>query len=131
AGRRARIWVRDLRTHRTTAVSTDAQGASTQPAPSGDGARVAFTATASVTGGKPSGPAGVYVRDLARGTTTSSPPAPRARRTGRAVRRAALGISVSREGLVRHLDALYRSRPARTSSRTPVSSRSTAPSVSR
>lgn len=84
-------------------------GASTQPALSGDGTKVAFTATASVTGGKPAGLAGVYVRDLGRDTTTlvsthAANPSRRAGRAGLRVASARLSVTVSDQGLVCHLE---------------------------
>ena len=46
-------------------------GSQTDPAISADGQRVAFASTGGNLGeGKPDGIAGVYVRDVARGTTT-------------------------------------------------------------
>jgi len=112
----ARVWRHDRQTRETELVSrrtgtegASVGGASTQPALSGDGAKVAFTATASITGGKPAGLAGVYVRDVARGTTTlvSTHAANPSRRAGRRTPRAAssrFSITVGREGLVCHLE---------------------------
>lgn len=112
----ARVWRHDRQTGETELVSrrtgpdgASVGGASTQPALSGDGAKVAFTATSSITGGKPAGLAGVYVRDLARGTTTlvSTHAANPSRRAGRSTLRAAgsrFSVTVGREGLVCHLE---------------------------
>ena len=107
----ARVWRRDLQTGRTELVSrrsgaggTSVGGASTQPALSGDGSKVVFTATANVTSGKPTGLAGVYVRDLAKGTTTLVSTHAANPSRGKATRVAALDLTVSREGLVCHLD---------------------------
>lgn len=111
---RARVWRHDRQTGTTSLVSrrtgprgAAVGGASTQPALSGDGAKVAFTATADVTGTKPAGLAGVYVRDLERGTTTlvSTHAANPSRRSVRG--RAATSrfpVTVSTENLVCHLD---------------------------
>lgn len=112
----ARVWRHDRQTGRTELVSrrtgragARVGGASTQPALSADGTKVVFTATASVTGGKPAGLAGVYVRDLARGTTTlvSTHAANPSRRPGGGGLRAAsarLSVTVSDQGLVCHLE---------------------------
>lgn len=75
---RSRIWRHDLATGENVLVSRAAgtrgepgEGLATDPAISADGQRVAFASTAGNLGeGKPDGIAGVYVRDLARHTTT-------------------------------------------------------------
>jgi Tol biopolymer transport system component len=75
---RSRIWRHDLETGENVLVSRAAgvrgepgEGLATDPAISADGERVAFASTAGYLGeGKPDGIAGVYVRDLARNTTT-------------------------------------------------------------
>jgi Tol biopolymer transport system component len=75
---RSRIWRHDLETGENVLVSRAAgargepgEGLATDPAISADGERVAFASTAGNLGeGKPDGIAGVYVRDVARNTTT-------------------------------------------------------------
>ncbi|MBE2315358.1 PD40 domain-containing protein [Solirubrobacter sp. CPCC 204708] len=75
---RSRIWRHDLQTGRNTLVSRAAgrrgepgDGLATDPAISADGQRVAFASTGgNLAEGKPDGIAGVFVRDLARHTTT-------------------------------------------------------------
>ncbi len=67
AGLRSSLWRFDRRTGRTTLVAR-ADGYNSQPAISADGRRVAFTSTAAA-GRKPAGLPGVFVRDLATGTT--------------------------------------------------------------
>ena len=75
---RSRVWHHDLRTGRNTLVSratgargVPADGYATDPSISADGRRVAFASTAgNLTEAKPDGIAGVFVRDLERGTTT-------------------------------------------------------------
>jgi Tol biopolymer transport system component len=77
AGRRPRVYVRDLRTRTTTLVSrrsgatgAPAQGDSTHPAISGDGRRVAFTSDAfDLSPAKCNSARGIFVRDLDRATT--------------------------------------------------------------
>jgi Tol biopolymer transport system component len=74
---RASLWLHDRVTGRTVLVSRRdgraggaADGASFDPAVSADGRRVAFTSTAgNLARGKPGEIAGVFVRDLAAGTT--------------------------------------------------------------
>jgi Tol biopolymer transport system component len=74
---RATIWLHDRVSGRTTLVSrangaegAPADGYSSEPAVSADGARVVFTSTAgNLAKGKPRGLAGVFVRDLDAGTT--------------------------------------------------------------
>lgn len=110
----ARVWRHDRQTRRTELVSrrtgrtgASVGGASTQPALSGDGAKVAFVATADVTGGKPTGLTGVYVRDFAAGTTAlvSTHAANPSRRAGTArLRAAALSLTVGSQGFLCHLD---------------------------
>jgi Tol biopolymer transport system component len=78
AALRSRIWMADRATGATTLVSrrdgaggVAADGASTEPALSADGARVVFTSTAgNLSPRKPRGLAGVFVRDLRAHTTT-------------------------------------------------------------
>jgi Tol biopolymer transport system component len=78
AALRSRIWLHDRLTGGTTLVSrrdgeagAAADGASTEPAVSADGSRVAFTSTAgNLSARKPRGLAGVFVRDLRAGATT-------------------------------------------------------------
>ena len=75
---RSRVWRHDLATGQNVLVSRAAgargepgDGLQTDPAISADGQRVAFASTGGNLGeGKPDGIAGVYVRDVARGTTT-------------------------------------------------------------
>ena len=75
---RSRVWRHDLQTGQNVLVSRAAgargepgDGLQTDPAISADGQRVAFASTGGNLGeGKPDGIAGVYVRDVARGTTT-------------------------------------------------------------
>ncbi|MDA0174121.1 hypothetical protein OJ998_33775 [Solirubrobacter taibaiensis] len=75
---RSRVWRHDLTTGENVLVSRAAgargepgDGLQTDPAISADGQRVAFASTGGNLGeGKPDGIAGVYVRDVARGTTT-------------------------------------------------------------
>lgn len=75
---RSRIWRHDLTTGRNVLVSRAAgargapgEGLATDPAISADGQRVAFASTGgNLAEGKPDGIAGVFVRDIARGTTT-------------------------------------------------------------
>jgi len=109
----ARVWRHDRQTRRTELVSrrtgpsgASVGGASTQPALSGDGAKVAFTATARVTPGKPTGLAGVYVRDFARGATTLvSTHAANPSRRGGSRRSAGSPVSfLADQGLVCHLE---------------------------
>jgi Tol biopolymer transport system component len=74
---RASIWLHDREGGSTVLVSrrdgrggARAGGASFEPSVSADGRRVAFTSTAGdLARGKPAGIAGVFVRDLAAGTT--------------------------------------------------------------
>ena len=75
---RSRIWRHDLVTGENVLVSRapgargeSADGYATDPAISADGARVAFASTAgNLAEAKPDGIAGVFVRDIGRGTTT-------------------------------------------------------------
>jgi Tol biopolymer transport system component len=74
---RSRIWRHDLRTGRNVLVSratgargVPADGYATDPSISADGRRVAFASTAgNLAEAKPRGIAGVFVRDVASGTT--------------------------------------------------------------
>lgn len=111
----ARVWRHDRRTHATRLVSrrtgrtgASVAGASTQPALSGDGTKVVFTATANVTGGKPAGLGGVYLRDIADATTTLlSTHARNPSRGGRTRARAArprLAVTVADQGWICHLE---------------------------
>jgi len=78
AALRARIYLHDrvggttaLVSRRTGATGRAASGYSAEPAVSADGTKVVFTSTAgSLSARKPAGLAGVFVRDLAAGTTT-------------------------------------------------------------
>jgi hypothetical protein len=75
--RRSLVWLHDRATGATTLVSRRdgagggaADGASTEPAVSADGRRVAFSSTASnLHAAKPGGVSGVFVRDLVTGRT--------------------------------------------------------------
>ena len=75
---RSSIWLHDRRTGATMLVSraagasgAAANGYSSEPAISADGARVTYTSTAgNLSSRKPPGLAGVFVRDLRRSTTT-------------------------------------------------------------
>jgi TolB protein len=75
---RSRVWRHDLQTGEDVLVSrgagvrgAPADGYATDPSISADGRRVAFASTAgNLTDVKPDGIAGVFVRDLARSTTT-------------------------------------------------------------
>ena len=75
---RTKIWRHDLQTGENVLVSRasgvrgiPADGYATDPSISEDGLRVAFASTASnLSEAKPDGIAGVFVRDLARNTTT-------------------------------------------------------------
>jgi len=69
-GLRSSLWLHDRRTGKTTPVSR-ADGYNSEPAVSADGRRVAFTSTSgSLSDRKPAGLPGVFVRDVAAGTTT-------------------------------------------------------------
>jgi Tol biopolymer transport system component len=93
---RATIWLHDRANGTTTLVSRAdgrtgplADGYSSEPAVSADGARVVFTSTAgNLTGRKPRGLAGVFVRDLAAGTTRMLSERGRVRSTRAAARAA-------------------------------------------
>ncbi|MDX6707620.1 MAG: hypothetical protein QOI48_3466 [Solirubrobacteraceae bacterium] len=111
---RATIWLHDRVSGQTTLVSRAsgahgaiADGYSSEPAVSADGARVVFTSTAgNLSKRKPRGLAGVFVRDLAVGTTlmlSRRGPLPSARRAARAA--AVAGGSIWTSGYVCPLQA--------------------------
>jgi hypothetical protein len=65
------VWLRDLASGAVTLVSAGANRHSYEPAVADGGTRVAFTSTAGgLSRAKPAGLPGVFVRDVAAGTTT-------------------------------------------------------------